>query len=84
MPPALLLLGFGRVRRFVLPLPLILLWPLLLLGWLCLGVGWLATAGRVRPAALLAGAAGLRALHELRGTRIDVRGRDTFIYMRFI
>ena len=84
MPPVLLLLGIGRVRRVFVPLPLILLWPLLLLGWLFLGVAWLATVGRPRPDSLQAGAAGLRALHELRGTRIDIRRRDNFIHMRFI
>lgn len=83
MPPALLLLAVGRTRRILLPLPFFLLWPLLLLAWVGLGLGWLVTAGR-RPAPLLAGVAALRALNELRGTRVDIRSHDASIYLQFI
>jgi hypothetical protein len=33
MLPALLMVGFGRTRRFWIPLPFFLLWPIWLLGW---------------------------------------------------
>jgi hypothetical protein len=75
---------FGRMRWLILPLPLFLFWPLLLVAWLGLGLVWLATSGRSRPDRLLAGLTTLRALSELSGTRIDVRGQDRSIYMRFI
>ena len=84
MPPALILVRFGRMRWLILPLPLFLLWPFLLLAWLGLGLAWLATSGRQRPENLLAGLATLHVLSELRGTKIDVRGQDAVIYMRFI
>lgn len=84
MPPALLLVRVGRIRWLVLPLPFFLLWPLLLLAWLGLGLAWLATSGRPRPRALLAGFTALRAIGELPGTRIDLRGKDRSIYMRFV
>jgi hypothetical protein len=74
---------FGR-RRFPLPLPLFLLWPLLLLAWLGLGFAWLVTAGRSRPAPLVAGVMALRVLNDLHGTRIDLRGRDADIDLQFI
>jgi len=84
MPPALLLLGIGHMRRLVLPLPLFLLWPLLLLAWLGLGLAWVATIGRPRPAGLVAGRTTLRALGELGGTRVDVRNHRSHVYLRFI
>ena len=84
MPPALLLVRFRHIRRLILPLPVFLLWPLLLLAWLGLGLVWLATTGRPRPRGLLAGLMTLRVLSELRGTEIDFRGHDSSIYMRFI
>jgi hypothetical protein len=84
MPPTLVLVRFGRVRRFLLPLPVFLLWPLLLLGWLGLGLAWLATSGWGRPSPVTAGIAVLRLVNELHGTRIDFRGRDATINMRFI
>jgi len=83
MPPALLLVRVGRARRLTLPLPLFLLWPLVLLAWVVLGPAWLVTAGR-RPALLAAGITALRAFNELRGTRVDIRGRDASIYLQFI
>lgn len=83
MPPALLLLAAGRKHRIVLPLPFFLLWPLVLLAWVGLGLGWLLTAGR-RPAPLLAGVVALRALNELSGTRVDIRRHDASVHLRFI
>lgn len=82
MPPALLLVRFGR-RRFVLPLPLFLLWPLILVAWLVLGLVWLVTFGRRSPF-LVAGVMVLRVLGELHGTRIDFQGRDATVYLQFI
>jgi hypothetical protein len=84
MPPALLLVRVSRTRWLILPLPLFLLWPLLLLAWLGLGLVWLVTSGRPRPGGLLAGMATLRVLGALRGTKIDVWGKDASIYMQFI
>jgi len=84
MPPALLLVRFGRRRWLILPIPFFLLWPLLLLAWLSLGLIWLATSGRPRPRSLLAGMTILRVLGELRGTKIDLWGQDSSLYMRFI
>lgn len=84
MPPALLLVRFGRMRRVLLPLPVFLLWPLLLIAWVGLGLAWLVTSGRRRPAPVAAGMTALRVLGELHGTRIDLRGRDANITMQFI
>jgi hypothetical protein len=84
MPPALLLLRFGRRHRLLLPLPLFLLWPLLLLGWLGLGLAWLAMPVHRRPEAVVAGVAALRMLGELRGTRVDFQGRDASMTMQFV
>jgi len=38
MIPWLALVGIGRRRRFVLPVPVFLLWPFLALGWVALSV----------------------------------------------
>jgi hypothetical protein len=84
MPPALVLVRFGRRRRIPIPLPVFLLWPLLVIAWLGLGLAWLVTAGRQRPAPVVAGVTALRVLNELHGTRIDLRGRDANITMQFI
>ena len=84
MPPVFMLVRFGRIRWLILPLPIFLFWPLLLLAWLGLGLAWLVTSGRSHPGYVMAGLTALRALSELRGTRIEVRGQDTDIYMQFI
>jgi hypothetical protein len=83
MPPALVLMRVGRARRLTLPLPFFLLWPLVLLAWVGLGLAWLVTAWR-RPAPLVAGITALRAINELRGTRIDIRSRDASVHLQFI
>jgi hypothetical protein len=36
MPPFFLLLGVGKQARFPLPLPIVLLWPFIILGWILL------------------------------------------------
>lgn len=73
MWPSLLIVGVGRRRWLPLPLPLFLLWPFLLLGWLVFGVGRLVTREwRAEPA--LAGMYGVLMLwSHLRGLRIDAR-----------
>jgi hypothetical protein len=76
MIPALLVLGVGA-RRFPIPLPLFLLWPLLLLA---LGVVSLAAAilGRRSEQGRNAhlAKAGLLALFHLSGLKIDVREKS--------
>lgn len=84
MLPALLLVRFGRTRWLTLPLPLFLLWPLLLLTWLGLGLVWLVTSGRPRPRTLMVALTTVRMLGELRGTQIDLSKQDGSIYLRFI
>ena len=81
MPPALLLLRFGRMRRFYLPLPLFLLWPLLLLPWVLLG--WLWMMG-VRTRLLQGALTAMALVFELRGTTLDYRGNDAAIYLKFV
>jgi hypothetical protein len=73
MWPSLLIVGVGRRHEFPLPLPLFLLWPFLLLGWLAFGLGWLLIREwRARP--VLAGMFGVLTLAaHLRGLRVDVR-----------
>lgn len=82
MPPILLLFRFGHIRWLYLPLPLFLLWPLMLLAVLILGLAWLVTLGRSRI--VLAGFLILSAMTELRGTSIDLRGQDAAVHVRFI
>lgn len=59
MLPALLLVGAGSRRRIWIPLPVILLWPFWLLGW----VVW-------APARLL----GLERAHSLRAALVLMAG----------
>jgi hypothetical protein len=80
MLPSLLLVGAGSRRRIWIPLPVILLWPFWLLGW----VLWL-------PARLLSvrwGHAmrhGLVLLARLSGLRMDVDTADgKRIHVRFV
>lgn len=84
MPPALVLVGFGRERRIVLPFPFFLLWPFLLLGWVFLGAAWLVFSRRPRSGRLMTGLVVLRALTELRGTQVDFRGEDGSLFLKFI
>ena len=84
MPPALLLMRVGRIRWLIVPLPVFLLWPLLLLGWLGFGLAWAITYGKRRPRYVLAGLTALRGINELRGTKVDVWGHDASLYLRFI
>jgi hypothetical protein len=86
MPTSLLLMQFGSVRWLVLPLPIFLLWPLMLLIWLVLGLLWLVTPERSRSRSrnLLAGFAALRLIWGLRGTRVDLRGHANAFSLRFV
>jgi hypothetical protein len=75
MWPWLLIVGIGRRRRFPLPAPFFLLWPLVLLGWLIFGVGLLFTR-RWRDSVGLAGLhAALTLFPGLTGLRVDVDPR---------
>ena len=71
MLPSLLLVGVGHARRFWIPLPVFLLWPLWLLGWVVwalfrlAGVPWEKS---LKMALVLA-------LH-LSGARIDIDSAD--------
>ncbi len=80
IPPALLIL---RIGRFWLPLPIFLLWPLVLLGWIIVGALWLLWGlprrGRLRMTLNL-----LAALNALRGLSVDVQGKDENIKLQFI
>jgi hypothetical protein len=80
MLPALVLVGIGRRRRFWIPVPAFLLWPLWLLGWLV----WLVFRvcrfpwARTLSEALLLGA-------HLSGVRVDIDSADgDRIYIRMI
>jgi hypothetical protein len=70
-PPAVLLIGAGTRRRIWFPLPVILLWPFWLLGW----VVWLpARALLPRQAHLLRTV--LIVSTQLSGLRMDVDTKD--------
>ena len=75
MWPSLLIVGVGPRHGVPLPLPLFLLWPFLLVGWLVFGAGRLVTREwRGRPA--LTGMYGVLTLWpHLRGVRIDARSQ---------
>jgi hypothetical protein len=71
MLPALVLVGIGHDRRFWIPFPAFLLWPIWSLGW----VVWVAFKVLSLPwekplrAALLLGA-------HLSGIRVDIQSND--------
>ena len=80
MLPTLLLVGAGSRRRIWIPLPVILLWPLWLLGWAV----W-APARLMRLEWAQALRAGLILLAQLSGLRLDVDTTDgTRIRLRFV
>ena len=80
MIPTFLLLGIGERRRFWIPLPLFLLWPFWLLGWLVWMPARLIRA-RWEPALRT----GLMVGAHLGGLRIDVDASDgTRIHLRFV
>ena len=80
MLPTLLLVGVGRRRRISLPVPLILLWPFWLLGW----VAW-APARLLRHEWAHALRYGLVVLAQLSGLRLNVDTTDgKRINLRFV
>lgn len=85
MMPALGLIAIGsRGRRAVpIPIPLILVWPLVGLGFVVVG---LARLVRRKPGPRLAGATtALLAFCQLRGLRVDVHSSDdTRVFIRFM
>jgi hypothetical protein len=79
MLPAVLLVGAGTRRRFWIPLPVILLWPFWLLGW----VVW-APVRLLVPEWAKALRLGLVMLAQLSGLALDVDTNDgTRIHLRF-
>jgi hypothetical protein len=80
MPPSLLLLGVGGERWFV-PVPLFLLWPLLLIAYLVLALGWLCC----RNSSWLSGLRlGLEAFRCSRGLKLWVRSKNESFRVRLV
>jgi len=91
MWPTLLLVRIGGRRGVPLPLPLFILWPLLLVAWLCLGLGYLglalsrAFARRPRGESLAGLWLALRLVPHLRGVLVDVQAAaGERVYIRII
>jgi hypothetical protein len=86
MPPAIVMVGFGRQRRIPLPLPVFLLWPFAFLAWYVLTVARLAfsdDAGLSRKFHVASTI--LHSYANLSGLRIDVHSQDGGgIYLRMI
>ncbi len=80
MPPSILML---RIRSLLLPLPLFLLWPLLLIAGLLAGAGWLLM-GMPRRGRCHSVLIALRAFGAMRGLEIDVADGDHNILLKFI
>lgn len=79
MLPTLLLVGVGP-RRIWIPVPMILLWPFWLLGW----VVW-APARLLRPEWAQRLRAGLTLMTQLSGLEVDVETTDgTRIRLRLV
>ncbi len=80
MLPALVLVGTGGRRRFWIPIPAFVLWPLWLLGWLVWSVFRICRfpwAAMLREALLLG--------THLSGVRLDIDSADgTRIHIRMI
>jgi hypothetical protein len=71
MLPSLFLVGVGRSRRFWIPLPVFLLWPFWLLGWVVWTVFKIANFPWEKPlrTALVIG-------FHLSGVRVDIDSAD--------
>ena len=71
MLPALLMVGVGHERRFWIPLPVFLLWPFWILGWLVWGLFKLIQVPWEKPlrVALMLGL-------SLSGARVDIDSAD--------
>jgi hypothetical protein len=79
MLPTLLLVGAGTRRRIWIPVPVILLWPFWLLGW----VVW-APARPLLPEQAHGLRAALILLARLSGLELDVDTKDgTSVHLRF-
>lgn len=77
MIPAMAILRIGRGRRLPVPLPLFLLWPLVLLALLLVALaGPLADRRSEAGRRLLAARLGILALFRLSGLSVDARGSD--------
>jgi len=76
MWPWLLIIGLGRRGRIPLPIPLLLLWPFLLLGWLVLGIGCLVKRSWRSSPALAGLYGGLMLYVGARGLRVDARPHE--------
>ncbi|MCK4413897.1 MAG: hypothetical protein KAY32_10150 [Candidatus Eisenbacteria sp.] len=73
MWPVLLVVGVGRQRRFPLPLPFFLTWPLVGLGWIVVGLGSLVSPGSPRrPGAIGMLYTALALFNHLRGAQVDI------------
>lgn len=80
MLPALLLVGVGRRRRFWIPLPAFLLWPLWLLGWVVWFVFEVFRLPWAEPLALA-----LMIGNHMSGVKVDVDTADgNHIHIRMI
>jgi hypothetical protein len=80
MLPALLLVGIGGRRRFWIPFPLFLLWPVWVLGWVVWFVLWMFRARWERPLS-----AALTLAGSLSGLRVDVDSSDQqHVHLRMI
>ena len=80
MLPTLLLVGAGSRRRIWIPLPVILLWPLWLLGWVIWAPARLLRLEWSHPLH-----AGLILLAQLSGLELNVDTSDgTRIHLRFV
>lgn len=77
MMPALVVIGVSRRKLIPIPLPVLVLWPLVLLAFAAVWTLRLGLAVLGRPPGVLETAeTGLRALFELAGLRIDVESAD--------
>ncbi len=85
MLPALAIIGIGSGRRFRVPLPLFLLWPLLLVGALVMAAVGGSRVRTGRPGFFARFRTCLAVFCHLSGLNIDVRSRDgTSFYLRLI
>ncbi|MCP4547006.1 MAG: hypothetical protein GY835_11125 [bacterium] len=72
IPPAFLVAWVGKRQRIPLPVPLFLLWPFLLLGYLFIGLGWMITPPTKRAARFGKGLMMLEAFRHLSGMQVNI------------
>ena len=80
MIPSLLLIRFGRDLKYWLPMPVFLLWPLLLLTWIVVKVLRLFVPTWKDPCTLILFA--LRAFAAARGFAFAIQSDDTNFSLR--